>query len=114
MTALLLTYGPWLVYLAIAVWLCWRIPGRVPSTSNKVRDAGRRVAFGAVIVTLVSLPLVYLIASFQASVFGGEGATWADGVVLVATIVVIAPGVYVPLLAVRIAQLWWQDRKSEQ
>ena len=110
MTEVLLSYGPWILYLGLVVWLCWVVPARVPTTENTLRDAGRRIAFGAVAVTLVSLPVVYLIASLQGSVFGGEGARWADGSVLLATILIIAPGVYVPLLSIRTAQLWWKNR----
>ena len=112
MIAALLSYGPWFAYVGLVIWLCWTVPARVPATDNQVRDAGRRIAFGAVAVTLVSLPVVYLIASLQVSVFGGQGARWADGSVLLATIVIIAPGVYVPLLAIRTAQLWWKNRTS--
>ncbi|MBM1220269.1 hypothetical protein JQU17_08525 [Ponticoccus sp. SC2-23] len=103
-------YLPWAVWIAVMVSLGWRIPAAVAATERPGRDAGRRFAYGAVALTLVSLPLVYLIASLQASVFGGEGARWAGPEVLLATVVIIAPAVYIPVLTVRCAQLWLRER----
>lgn len=105
------TYLPWFGWLCLSVWMSWRFPALVAATDHPVRDAGRRVAFGAVATTLVSLPIVYLIASFQESVFGGQGARWAGPQVLLATVVVIAPAVYVPTLVVRCVQLRLRERR---
>jgi len=92
----------------------WRIPAAIDSSGRPPRDAGRRFAFGAVALTLLSLPIVYLIASLQASVFGGEGARWAGPEVLLATVVIIAPAVYIPVLTVRCGQLWLGERDAGQ
>ena len=105
-------YLPWILWIGLMFWLGWRIPATVTATEKPVRDAGRRIAFGAVAMTLVSLPIVYAIASLQASVFGDEGARWAGSEVLLATVVIIAPAVYIPLLTVRSLQLWLRERGS--
>lgn len=107
-----LTYLPWAVWLGAMVWLGWWLPARLETTGRPLRDAGRRVAFGAVAMTMASLPAVYLIASLQTSVFGGEGARWAEAGVLVATVVIIAPAVYIPVLALRCAQLWLKEGRK--
>jgi hypothetical protein len=105
-------YLPWILWLGLMFWMGWRLPAAVPGTDRPVRDAGRRIAYGAVTMTLVSLPLVYAIASLQTSVFGDEGARWAGSEVLLATVVIIAPAVYIPMLTVRSLQLWLRDRRA--
>lgn len=112
LTELAAAYLPWAVWLVVIVRTGWRIPAAVPATEHPGQVAGRRFAYGAVILTLISLPLVYLIASLQASVFGDEGARWAGPEVLLATVVIIAPAVYIPVLTVRCTQLWLRDRGS--
>lgn len=105
-------YLPWIAWLGLMIWMGWRLPGWLGATDRPLRDAGRRFAFGAVAMTLVSLPVVYLIASLQASVFGGAGARWAEPQVLLATVVLIAPLIYVPVLTVRCGLLWLRERSA--
>lgn len=106
-------YLPWAIWIVVMVRAGWRLPAAVPATERLARDAGRRFAYGAVALTVLSLPLVYLIASLQATVFGGEGPRWAGSEVLLATVVIIAPAVYIPVLTVRCTQLWLRERGAD-
>lgn len=107
-----LAYGPWLVWVGLVFWLGWTIPTTIQPTHKPIRDAGRRFALGSVVITLASLPIVYLIATAQFSAFGGEGFQWAEPQVLIATVVFLAPSVYVPLLAVRCLQMYWREHQG--
>lgn len=104
------TYAPWLAWLVVMLLAGWRFPAWIQPTDNPLKDAGRRIALGAVSLTVLSLPIIYLIASFQASVFGEDGMRWAAPSVLLATIVIIAPSVYIPLLLVRCGHLYLSER----
>ncbi|SMY06158.1 hypothetical protein [Flavimaricola marinus] len=110
---LTLAYGPWLVWLAMAVALGWWVPSQVKPSEKPVRDAGRRFALGSVAVTLMSLPVVYAIATLQLSAFGEDGPRWAfqwaSPQVFVATVVFLAPLVYVPLLGARCMLMYWRE-----
>jgi len=111
---LTLAYGPWLLWLIGAIALGWWVPSQVRPTEKPIRDGGRRFALGSVAVTLMSLPVVYAIATLQLSVFGQEGLTWAfqwaEPQVLVATVVFLAPLVYVPLLAARCSLMYLREK----
>jgi hypothetical protein len=111
---LTLAYGPWLLWFVAAVWIGWWVPSRVGPSERPLGDAVRRFALGSVAVTLMSLPVVYVIATLQRSVFGPEGLTWAfqwaDPQVLMVTVVALAPMVYVPLLAVRCILIYSREQ----
>ena len=107
-----MAYGPWLAWLGMGIWLGWRVPALIATTDKPLRDAGRRFAMGAVVITLASLPVVYAIATLQATAFGGEGFQWAAPQVLLATVLLLAPMVYVPLLAVRCGQMYGRARRG--
>lgn len=109
---LALAYGPWIAWLVMALWLGWRVPATIADTDKPLRDAGRRFALGALVVTLASLPVIYAIATLQTSAFGGEGFQWADPQVLIATLVLVAPSVYVPVLAVRCGLMFGRARQA--
>lgn len=111
---LTLAYAPWLLWLVAALALGWWVPTQVAASDKPLRDAGRRFALGSVAVTLMSLPVVYVIATMQRSVFGPEGLTWAfqwaDPQVLLVTAAALAPTAYLPVLAGRCALMFWRER----
>lgn len=108
-----IAFAPWLLWLILVVWIGWWVPTVIAQTDKPLRDAGRRFALGSVAVTLVSLPLVYLIATLQGSVFGGVGFQFADPQVLLATIVALTPPIYIPLLGLRCTLMYLKENKPE-
>lgn len=109
----MLGYGVWILWLGFVLWLAWWVPASMPVRGHPYIGFLRRVALGTVILTLANLPLVYAIATMQTSVFGGAGPQWAEPQVLVMTVVLLAPGVFLPLVAVRAALLGWREHRAE-
>ena len=101
----MLGYGVWLIWAGFVLWLAWRVTPAIPVRGHPYIGFLRRVALGTVILTLVNLPLIYAIATMQTSVFGGGGPALAEPSVLLMTVVLVAPGVFLPLVAVRAAIL---------
>lgn len=108
-----LAYGPWIIWLMLVFWLAWRVPMLIAPDKSTLKVVGRRFALGAVVITAFSVPFIYLIATLQTSVFGGDGFAWAEASVVPAVIFLLSPQIYVPLLAVRLFLLWRRERDMD-
>ena len=106
---LVLAYGPIVLWLAGMFYLGWRVPTMVAPKDSLGQTFAARFILGAVVMTVFSLASIYAMSVMQMLTFNGDDWQWPEPKILLAAAVVFAPMVYVPLLGVRLFQLWRRE-----